>query len=213
MVRNVSAVQQRQAWLVFLVAGIGICAGCGPRAERITVPSFSPSAAATKALQLFDENGNSTIEGSELTNCPALFTALPRIDQDGNGKLTQDEISARIGTYNTFGIGLSSLACVVTLDGQPLAGAHVRFEPEEFMLGSISPAVGVTDESGRVSPRKEGSEYNALQVGMYRIRISRKEGDAEALPAQFNTESKWGIEVAPDVPGQERGFALELKSR
>ena len=191
---------------------MGICAGCGPRAERISVPSFSPSSAATKALKLFDENGNSTIEGAELTNCPSLLMALPRIDQDGDGKLTHDEISARIGTYNTFGIGLSSLTCVVTLDGQPLSGAQIRFEPEEFMLGSISPAVGDTDGSGRVSPRKEGSEYNALQVGMYRVRVSRKEGDAETLPAQFNTESKWGLEVAPDVPGQERGFTLELKS-
>ena len=35
----------------------------------------------------------------------------------------------------------------------------------------------------------------------------------EMLPAQFNTESKYGVEIAPDVPDQERGITLDLKTR
>ena len=131
----------------------------------------------------------------------------------GNGKLTSSEISTRIATYNSLNFGLTAVTCTITLDGQPLANAQVRFEPEEFMLGAISPAVGITDGAGWVAPRKEGSEFPAMQVGMYRIRLSRKEGDMETIPAQFNTESRFGVEIAPDVPDQERGFTLDLKAR
>jgi hypothetical protein len=194
-------------------AGTSFSSGCGKREERISIPSYSPGSVASSALKHYDKSGNGTIEDGELANCPALQMAVPRIDQDGNGKLTDAEISARIATYDTFGVGLMARMCVITLDGQPLANANVRFEPEEFMLGSISPAVGTTDAAGRVSPRKEGSEYPAMQVGMYRIKISRREGEAETIPAQFNSESRLGVEIAPDVPNQERGFALDLRTR
>lgn len=208
--------RQRTNYLcaTLLLAALLSATGCGKRAEQITLPSFSPGAAAAAALKAYDKNGNATIESGELTNCPALQLALPRIDEDGNGKLTEAEISARITTYNTLGANsLMARSWIVTLDGQPLANAQVRLEPEEFMLGSISPAVGVTDNAGRVSPRKEGSEYPSMQVGMYRIKVSRKQGETETIPAQFNTESRLGIEIAPDVPGQERGLALDLRSR
>jgi hypothetical protein len=192
---------------------LALNSGCGKRQERITVPSFSPGSAAGRAVKDYDQNGNGSVDGGELQKCPAFLTALPRIDQDGDGKLTDSEISARIATYNTFGIGLMSRICVITLDGRPLVNANVRFEPESFMLGSISPAVGVTDASGRVSPRKEGSEYPAMQVGMYRIKVSLRDGETETIPAQFNSETTLGVEIAPDVPEQERGFNLDLKSR
>lgn len=196
------------------LAAVCLATGCGKRPEKITLPSFSAGAAAAAALKAYDKNANNSVEGSELADCPALQMAIQRIDKDGNGKLTDTEISERIASYNALGANsLMARSFIVTLDGQPLANANVRFEPEEFMLGSIKPAVGVTDATGRVSPRKEGSEYPLMQIGMYKIKISRREGETETIPAQFNTETKQGIEIAPDVPDQERGVTLDLRTR
>jgi hypothetical protein len=213
---QVLTMRQRTNYLraPLLLAALFLAIGCGKRPEKIVVPSFSPGAAAAAALKAYDKNANNSIESGELAECPALQMAIQRIDKDGNGKLTDTEISERIATYNALGANsMMARSFVVTLDGMPVANANVRFEPEEFMLGSIKPAVGVTDNAGRVSPRKEGSEYPSMQVGMYRIKISRREGETETIPAQFNSESKQGIEIAPDVPGQERGMTLDLRTR
>lgn len=203
-----------QKWnIIFLACIASSFFGCGQRAERISVPSYSAGSAASAAVAKYDENGNGAIDGAELLKSGALQSALPRIDKDGDGKLTAEEISERISTYNSFDIGLMARTCVINLDGRPLANANVRFEPEEFMLNSISPAVGVTDDAGRVSVRKEGSEYPAMQIGMYKIKISRRDGETETIPAQFNADTLLGVEIAPDIPEQERGFVLDLKSR
>lgn len=186
--------------------------GCGGGSEPITIPSFNASGAAAEAVKLCDANGNGAIEGAELLKCPSLQAALPRIDQDGNGQLTADEIRERIASYNSHGIGLTSLNCSVTFNGQPLAGAIVTLVPEEFLGSVISEATGTTDGMGFVSPRKAGSEYPAMQIGLYKIRVSTAaEGASETIPANYNTETTLGIEVAPDSPETERVFRLDLR--
>jgi hypothetical protein len=196
-----------------LAASLVGCVGCGGTSESVVIPSFSAGSAGSQAVKLCDANGNETIDGAEFSKCPSLVVALPRIDQDGNGKLTAAEIRDRVATYSSHGIGLMQLKCVVTLNGQPLANAKVTLVPEEFLGKSIEEATGTTDGSGHVSLRKTGSEYPAVQPGLYRVRVSvMPDGGAETIPAQYNVETVLGVEVAPDVPELERGFKLDLKS-
>lgn len=185
--------------------------GCG-NSEGITVPAYSPGSSASKALSLFDENKNGTIEEAELLKCPGLQAALPRMDQDGDGKLTSSEISYRISYYKSQAVGLTAVQCVVLRNGHPLPDAKVTLVPEEFMQDSIQPATGTTDGTGRAGMRKEGLEYPGLQVGLYRVQISlRNEAGMETIPAKYNETTTLGTEVAPDVPDQERGILFDLK--
>ncbi len=198
-----------------LIVFLGLCvstSGCGGNPDGISVPSYDPSGASRQALKLFDENQNGTLEASELSNCPSLLVAMPRIDADGNGKLTAAEVRARIAQYQEQAVGLMSLDCIVSWNGQPLPNAKVTFVPEEFLKGSIQSATGITDNTGRVGLKKDGIDFAGIQVGLYRVQISlQNESGVETIPEQYNTKTTLGADVAPDVVGLERGLRLELK--
>lgn len=88
----------------------------------------------------------------------------------------------------------------VTLDGKPLAGAAVMFEPE-----TGRPSYGTTNESGVFSLMYRGNPWGAI-VGHHRVRITT-EGlleDSpnappkivkERLPKRYHTESILTAEV------------------
>jgi hypothetical protein len=96
----------------------------------------------------------------------------------------------------------------VTLDGKPLAGATVSFEPvTEPGAGPLPPgSLGKTDQNGVFTLRATSGENGAL-VGKHRVVISLMDeqatGDerrragrvAEKLPPKFNTESNLTFDV------------------
>ncbi len=184
-----------------------VLAGCGGgNPEDVYVPAYNPSRSASKALQLWDANKSGSLEDAELDACPSLKVALPRIDTDGNGQLSESEIAARISVYKAQGVGLTAISCVVLRNGQPLSGATVTFEPEEILKDVLKPATGITDGQGRTGLTKEGAP--GIQVGLYRVLITLPN---ENLPPQYNEKTTLGAEVAGDVPGLERGLTFELK--
>ncbi len=89
---------------------------------------------------------------------------------------------------------------VVTLDGEPLAGVLVSFQPEKGR-GSI----GLTDEHGRYSLNYVFNVPGA-KVGRHTVSISTPPGDEsdpasrlieERVPAQYNTETTLTADVQP----------------
>jgi hypothetical protein len=195
----------------FLFA-LAFCAGCGNE-EGIFVPAYNPSGSARQALSLFDENKNGSLDGNELLNCPGLQSALPRVDQNGDGQLTSGEISDRIGYYKSRGVALTSVQCVILRNGQPVPNAKVTFVPEEFMKNTLQPATGTTDQTGRTGMKKEGLEFPGIQLGLYRVQVSLpNESGEETLPPQYNEKTTLGAEVASDVPDLERGLVFDLKA-
>lgn len=187
-------------------------AGCGSSEGTVSIPSYNPGSSSSQAVSLFDENKNGTIEGAELIKCPGLQTALPRIDQDGDGKLTAGEISTRIAFYKSKAVGLTSVHCVVTKNGVPLQNAKVTFQPEEFMKSTLRAASGTTDNTGRAGLKREDLEFPGMQIGLYRVLVSLpNEMGAESIPPEFNEKTTLGAEIAPDVPGLERGLVFDLK--
>ena len=102
----------------------------------------------------------------------------------------------------------------VTLDGKPLPGATVIFQPED---GS-RPSIGVTDESGRYELGYTQKVKGAL-VGKHRVSITTgQEGEddsgetvivVEQVPVQYNVESQLVKEVTSG--SNEIDFPLDSK--
>ncbi len=101
----------------------------------------------------------------------------------------------------------------VRLDGEPLAGALVEFEPENG-----SPSYGVTDPYGRYTLRFNHQQSGAL-IGRHTVRITTRRSSIdeqgkpvilpEKVPPQYNWRSTLQVEVRP---GSNR-HDFDLKSR
>jgi len=112
----------------------------------------------------------------------------------------------------------------VTLDGQPLAGASVRFNPDQKTKGLA--AYGVTDQDGKFELKDRGDRKGA-PVGHFRVVITKlampdgspipKDMDAitagatEQLPANYSDPTK--TELTADVPEGGKTFEFKLVSK
>jgi hypothetical protein len=168
----------------------------------------------------YDKDGDGFIAGSELEASPGIKAAMATIDTNKDGKVTADEIAARIEAWQATKIGIISVACLFTMDGQPLSGATVTFEPEPFLGDNFKAAVGETSAGGAVSPsipkdqRPTLQTPPGLQVALYRIRVSKQSGGKETIPAKYNAETILGQQISPDDPAvasQKVRFALTSK--
>jgi hypothetical protein len=93
----------------------------------------------------------------------------------------------------------------VALDGQPLAGAEIVFQPDDRK----PPSYGFTDESGRYELGYVRGKKGAL-VGWHTVRIaSERSNGPKSLPARYNVQSKIRREVESD---RENVFDFELTS-
>ena len=98
---------------------------------------------------------------------------------------------------------------VVTLDGKPLANAHVAFQPEATK-GNQNPGVGsygTTDASGKYTLQTADNDKPGAMVGTHRVEINLKgESDdrdpktrppPKVLPAKYNRNSELTFDVQP----------------
>jgi hypothetical protein len=174
-------------------------------------PAFNPGRAAQLATEQFDANHDGALDAQELEKSPGLKAAARLIDRDGNGALSEQEIKSRIEYYRRDDLALMPFACQVTVDGQPLSGAQVRLVPEPFLSEVVKPASGTTDANGYASLSLEGQKYSGVQLGIYRVEISKQDSaGADEVPAKYNAQTTLGQEIASDVPDLERGVKLAL---
>jgi len=178
-------------------------AGCGGP-SAVPIPQFDPAGAAAKAMELYDANGDGAIDSEELESAPALKSAMRTLDDDKDGQVSEQEIVDRVKAWDRSQIGATLFDCSVLLNGQPLEGAKVTFEPAAFLGGVVREAVATTNMLGRASPKipKENrptSDYPpGMQAGAYIVRISKIVNGKEKILAKYNTESVLGQEVAKD---------------
>lgn len=198
----------RAIWL-WLASVIAFC-GCGPGTPE--VGPLNPSQAAAEAISLYDKNGNGQLEKQEITASPALKASVDKYDADKNGTLSADEIQRRVQYYSDRLGNLTMLFALVTLDGEPLAGADVKLVSEPW-LGR--PTVkNQTNDKGEVVFRMEGAEEAGVHAGLYRIEVSKKDSSgSETLPDAYNIQTTLGQEAAPDRRELESPVRLELKSK
>jgi hypothetical protein len=168
--------------------------GCG----KVKSVIIDPVATSAAAIKQYDKNGDSVLDETELKGCPGLLGAMRAYDESKDKKLSAEEIAAQIDEMYQRGVGLTTIDCTVSLDGSPLSGATVKFIPEEFLGPEISPAEGVTNNSGYASIGidaellpKELRRQSLLRVGIYRVEITHP---SKKIPAKYNTESELGFE-------------------
>ena len=84
---------------------------------------------------------------------------------------------------------------VVTLDGQPLAHAHVSFQPTGAELNPGPGSVGRTNDKGEYTLEIVGGGQGAV-LGWHKVSIrTGGDGDAKAVSAKYNTKSELKCEV------------------
>jgi hypothetical protein len=186
--------------------------GCLGRTRIPPKPAFDSMAAAKQALTAYDANGDGKLDAEELKKCPSLQDGLKRIDKDGDGQLTGDEIAARLQHWQAFKGVLTSAHTVVTLDGKPLAQATVTLEPEKFMGDSFPACTGTTDALGHVSFSGSVPGFPGVYFGWYRVRVAKLAGGKESIPGKYNQDSELGLEISDDVAPASGFLELDLKS-
>lgn len=194
-------------------------AGCSGGPSRVTAPSISASGAASDAMTEYDKDGDGFIAGPELDAAASLKSAMTTLDLDKDGKVSEEEIQKRIEAWQSKSAGLTSVLCSVTLDGRPVDGATVTFEPEAFLGGEVKTAVGET-AGGSASPSIPKAERPVadwppgIQFGFFKVRVSKQVDGKETIPAKYNSETTLGAQVATDDASfLKQNYKFELKSK
>lgn len=136
-------------------------------------------------------------------------------------------ISTVVGCNNGDQPQLGQVVGIVTLDGKPLSGVSVLFQPSDGR-----PAMGTTDSAGKYELTYIG-QTKGTKVGPNRVEIASSEegeesgeidsGDGEpqadlkksnrsgkpAVPARYNVQSELNVDVKPG----ENTFDFQLKSK
>ncbi len=194
-------------------------AACNSGPSAVKQPYIEASAAGKKAMEMYDKNGDGIVSGPELEQAPGLKAALSTLDSNGDKGVSADEVAARVNAWKAMKTGLTYVRCRVTLDGEPLAGATITFEPEVFLGDEIKPAIAVTTANGEAMPtirpedRPTPRDPGGIQIGLYKVRVSRIENGKETIPARYNTNTTLGQEVSYDDPAiKSRNMVFALKN-
>jgi hypothetical protein len=179
-------------------------AGCSGGPPRTAPPIIDADAAGKQAIATYDTDGDGAISGKELDNCPGIKDALEFYDVNHDGKITGAAIAARIREWQESKVGTAATKVRVLLDGAPLEGATVTFEPEPFLGPNVAAASGETAKNGATIMMIAGDSVNpqsqrksGVHYGLYKVRISKPLGGKESLPARYNTNTELGVEIGP----------------
>jgi hypothetical protein len=186
--------------------------GCSRGPTAFTVPKVDVEAAATKAIELYDKNGDQLLGKDELAKCPALLAKLKLYDADNNGSIDHKEIAQHLGALLNR-TGGSQLNALVLFKGQPLKDAKVVMEPEPFLGGTVSAAEGTTDGAGNAKmgiPAELAPEhlrkFKVVHYGVFKVRITHP---TAKIPAKYNTDTELGYET--EVGNPNATFTLSAK--
>ena len=104
---------------------------------------------------------------------------------------------------------LAPVSGVITMDGSPLVGALVQFEPKI----AAKPAIGTTDSEGKYSLQYGGGDIGAA-IGSHIVSIFHY-GDDPEIPEEGKVPAKYGTEstLTADVKEGENEFDFDLESK
>lgn len=209
---------KRTCLLLLAVVCFLLGSGCNGGPAPIPATRFNVKRCVAKALEIHDADADGSISASELESSPGLSYAAKRADSSGDGALDKAELAAMVEAWNEKSTGLIEVRGNVSYKKRPLQGAAVRLEPEPFLEGIVEMAVGVSDEFGDFylsvpkDKRPIADAPPGVQLGLYRVVVSKSKDGNETLPSKYNTETVLGQEVSFGDPGVSNGMVrLELK--
>ncbi|MEM8679454.1 MAG: EF-hand domain-containing protein, partial [Planctomycetota bacterium] len=196
-------------WVFWL--SLACLLGCNDKPARIKPPAIDAKASAKQAIELFDADSSGSIDKSELAASPGLEAVLDKVDTDANGELSEDELQTKFQSMADSASGVLPATITVVKNGRPLQGVRVVLDPEPFFGDVIVPAEGETDLYGMAALRSPAVR-GGMQLGIYRIRITKSENNKETIPAKYNAETTLGIEISSSSPAitSTRGYVIEI---
>ena len=201
-----------------VVVGVAVLAGwgCSRRPSRVHPPGIDAAAAGKLAIEQYDTDGDGLIGGAELTKAPSLRASMKNLDTNNDKKVSADEITARIESWQNDKVGKMSLPVTVTRRGRPLEGATVRFVPEKFLGDEVQPAEGETGPGGTADltvalDPEDPMPIRGAHCGLFRVEIYKTVGGKETIPPMYNTQTIFGQEVSNDAANIQEGIRFDLK--
>jgi hypothetical protein len=115
---------------------------------------------------------------------------------------------------------MAPVSGVVTLDGKPLANAHVAFQPVATS-GAATPGTGsygITDANGKYELKTFDTDRKGAVIGSHRVEINLKVAADDGpqirrpkmLPPKYNLQSELKFKVEP---GGSNAANFDLKSQ
>ena len=188
------------SYRVFSILALATVIGCAGKPSGVDVPDIKPAEATGAILAQYDTDNDGQLSQAELSNCTALLDAMSQYDENGDRRISEDELTKRFTGWLESGLGVSSLACRVTLKGRPLEGAEINFIPEIGFQDSLQIAQGITDDSGvamlsidAAHLPSDAHNMRGVQQGLFRVEITHP---TVQVPAKYNVETQLGKEVS-----------------
>lgn len=202
------------AKLRFLLAFLALV-GCRRDSNRMQPPRIDARAAGEAAIRDYDTDGDGLLSEEEIARAPAIRVAQRRLDVNQDGKVSAEEICARVEFWQGLDVALLPVDCNVRLRGRPLAGATITLQPCSFLGGEVKPATGTVDRNGhsRLSisdGRLSAKDLSGVACGLYEVRISMRNGGRELVPEKYNEATTLGIEISPDAKWWTEGLRFNL---
>jgi hypothetical protein len=186
--------------------------GCSQGPEEIPVLDLNPSGSARTAIEHYDRNSDGLLSREEVQESAAILRAWNDLDANRDNAISHDELQTRIKYWVDCPSRMVPLICRVNLDGQPLAGAEIRFVPEPFITPAVREGMGVTSDQGTTIPRvmddniaKSLKELPGVRLGLYRVMVTHP---IKKIPAKYNSNTTLGCEVVPGTDGFPMVFNL-----
>jgi hypothetical protein len=195
---------------VWTSAAIALALGCGGAGPSGGAPDVDADSAAAKALELYDANGDGSLDKDELAKCPPLSQVIAKYDTSGDGLVSAEEIAARLEQIAGANASFTTIDCTVTLNRRTLAGAVVKLRPVEFLADALPSAEGTTDDAGVAHPASTGDRMppelagEALVFpGLYHVEIThpRTKVPAADLGCEIDPSSRTGASFRFDLSG------------
>jgi hypothetical protein len=183
--------------------------GCADNSRvSVTTPDIDAGDAAAKALELYDANGDASLDKDELAKCTPLAQAVANYDANGDGSLNEEEISTRLERIAGSSASLTTINCTVTVSGRTLIGAAVKLRPVEFLGDALPPAEGTTDDTGVAHPTAPSDRLPAKLAnealvfpGLYHVEVTHPTAKVPAadLGCEIDATSRDGTSFLFDL--------------
>jgi hypothetical protein len=196
------------------IVSLILVGGCS-KSPKNFASMVDPAAAGKAAIEQYDTDYNSRIEGKELEAAGSLKSNLEKIDLNGDKAITADEIADRVSYWQSSKQlwSRTPIRCMVFHNKELLADAEVKLVPEKFLGDKLKAAKGKTSFNGVAILHAENHDSGdplGVGPGFYKVEITKA---GEAIPAKYNTNTILGIDTSMDNPAMYNGvrFVLEYE--
>lgn len=156
-----------------------VSVGCGPsKPAAVIAPPYNPAGIASKAMELYDANGDKKLDADELKKCPSMLYSLKGIDTNGDGALDASEISTRIQGWIDMKVALTCpIVKFQKKGGKPaneVVGKMVTLTPDPVMGDMLKTTDPIAvDENCQCNPSTPGNQENlgGMAYGFYNVKI------------------------------------------